>query len=441
MDRNRQFQSDQGDGKRSHNVLKEKNKELNISPNNPEWKHVLGALKELKKINSDKQPDGEKIIIREGKIEFSVGGKGTTLDKNKKPAEFMQFEYNLRKRLVEEALKDVLHIGDQGEQKKITGVEKIKGVYIIKCDNNRTEEEYRIQKQDDGRYLLLNKENVAQSQDDMRGHVNDWEKTMKDLKLKVRDIHMSKYLEESVKTLLSKDEKGKIKDKIEDIKKESVTKEQIESGQIVDYDRDKKWTIRTKDGQMHQFQLDKETEIEEHARLSIINEEYGKSEKGGVVKAESTDKKGQQYKVKYEKSGEDVIILDKETMKKIESDASISETAFTEKEFGSVIDKEPKNEKLESAKRKFALQKRLRKGTIGLLEVAGWVDSVAGQEAQNFEMAFGQFMQLGGGENQQMQVTQIMNQHIVDHVRRDHERRTRTSEAHLAKLEKNGKVN
>lgn len=124
---------------------------------------------------------------------------------------------------------------------------------------------------------------------DVQDSVQSWEKTIRDLKLEVRNIHIPDELNKSVKdVLLSRngiEGEGSIVEHIgEDgkISKEN-SKKVIRDGQIVDYDKENHtWTIRTENGEWYKIQSseDEEKEIEDKAAAKIVGEEVQRTDKG-----------------------------------------------------------------------------------------------------------------------------------------------------------------
>ena len=406
---------------------RKKNEGSDLSSGQRGWEPMVNALKDLKDlkgISDEQQQEWVKIHVEKGKIEFfDKEGKHETLNKQKNPAEFLQFEYNLRKHLVKEDLSGVLD--------NITEVEKREGVYEIKCGNQK----YEIRKQEDGRYSLFNKQKAVIPQDI---GVNDWEKTIRDLKLKVRNIHISEELEESIRILLI----GDSKDVIKDIDGTKVKLDQINSGQIVDYDKGKKeWTIRTEgkegeDGEeMHRFELDREKEIEKHARVRVINELKlldGKELKVDEVKEVQIS--DGQCTVVFNKEGEKdrIISLDSKGMEEMEK-TSIDNITFTEEENRAVMNLRGENDgEIENKEKELKNLKRRKEVLYWSLQLLGFLDGSVRGVSQNFEAGVGQIMQLQAGQNDGG--AQYGNQIIADGIGRGGERKIETREKELEKL-------
>ena len=322
-------------GKGPFNFFRKENKELKISSEDRRGKHILEVVKKLE-ILKDGDPEYKNIRIKEGKIELLNDKEKAdkTLDKQENPARFLQFEYKLREHLVKEALSN----SNELSGKEITEVEKKEGVYKIECTEEAAEGnktiKYEIKKKD-GRYHLF--DNNDNPLGDVQDRVYDWEKTIRDLKLEVRNIHIPDELNKSVKdVLLSRngiEGEGSIVEHIgEDgkISKEN-SKKVIRDGQIVDYDKENHtWTIRTENGEWYKIQSseDEEKEIEDKAAAKIVGEEVQRTDKGV-------------YQVKKDDNLEDIR---PDQMKSIESEARIANVSFTEKEAASFINMEDKNE-------------------------------------------------------------------------------------------------
>jgi hypothetical protein len=353
-----------------------------------------------------------KSLSHDGK--YTYHDKDTVIEGRIEPEKVKQIEYELRKKAVASIL----------ESKDIYKVRKVDGEYHYSLKEGEGYKEYKLKLDEEG-----------------KKKADELDKHMHDLGLPVRNSTMSKHLEKSAlrQEILKSDEH---------IKEEDIDKE-INKRWVEGYDANKNvWTIgkvKTETSSNGVTTLKESVEecpglekksIEEHARLSIFKEIYGKIDGHDVLEVKSTNKEGE-YNVRYGNNEWKTVNLNKTDSEKLENGASVDKVAFKQNAF--FDNAPPENDDLKALEDRLKKAKRWHTAAqYGGLALASFANMLSQTYGQNIEPAIGAISQLQSQSQEYTQqqlnteVARMVSDHAnrqVNHVRREIEHKQQETES------------